>query len=87
VLFRSQAVTHEIRNFTESLKELSLGMNSVESSIQEIMEVSEETSSEAQNVLANVQEQNAAIHHITESIDGLVMMSGELEEVVAKFKV
>ncbi len=87
IIQESQAVTHEIRTFTESLKELSAGMNSVESSIQEIMEVSEETSSEAQNVLANVQEQNAAIHHITESIDGLVMMSGELEAVVAKFKV
>lgn len=87
IIQESQAVTHEIRNFTESLKELSLGMNSVEASIEEIMKVSEGTSSEAQNVLANVQEQNAAIHHITESIDGLVMMSGELEEVVAKFKV
>ncbi len=87
IIQESQAVTHEIRNFTESLKELSQGMSSVESSIQEIMEVSEETSSEAQNVLANVQEQNAAIHHITESVDGLVMMSGELEEVVAKFKI
>lgn len=87
IIQESQAVTHEIRTFTESLKELSSGMDSVESSIREIMEVSEETSSEAQNVLANVQEQNAAIHHITESIDGLVMMSGELEEVVSKFKV
>lgn len=87
IIQESQAVTHEIRNFTESLKELTSGMDSVESSIKEIMEVSEETSSEAQNVLANVQEQNAAIHHITESIDGLMMMSEELEVVVAKFKV
>ncbi len=86
IISESQAVTHQIRSFTESLKELTHGMESVVDSIEGIMMVSEETSVEAQNVLANVEEQNAAIHHITESIDSLVMMSDELEAVVTKFR-
>lgn len=86
IIQESQAVTQEIRVFTESLKELAKGMQSIESSMVGIMTVSEETSAEAQNVLANVEEQNAAIHHITESIDGLVMMANELESVVTRFR-
>lgn len=86
IIAESQAVTQEIRAFTESLRELTQGMESIEDSIQGIMAVSEETSAEAQNVLANVEEQNAAIHHITESIDGLVMMAEELESVVTRFR-
>ncbi len=86
IIQESQAVTQEIRVFTESLKELAKGMQSIESSMEGIMTVSEETSAEAQNVLANVEEQNAAIHHITESIDGLVMMANELESVVTRFR-
>lgn len=85
IIAESQAVTQEIRVFTESLKEVTRGMGSVEESIQGIMTVSEETSAEAQNVLANVEEQNAAILHITESIEGLVMMADELEAVVTRF--
>lgn len=86
IIEESQSVTREIRVFTESLKELTKGMQSIESGMLGIMTVSEETSVEAQNVLANVEEQNAAIHHITESIDGLVMMANELESVVTRFR-
>lgn len=86
IIAESQSVTQEIRIFTESLKELTHGMTSVEESIRGIAAISEGTSAEAQNVLANVEEQNAAIHHITESVEGLVMMADELESVVTRFR-
>lgn len=86
IINETQSVAEDIRAFTESMQELTIGMGRVESSIDTIMEVSQKNSAEAQNVLANVEEQNAAVHHITESIEGLVTMAQELESLVTKFK-
>ncbi len=68
------------------MEELTAGMDLVENSIQDIFRVSDANSAEAQNVLANVEEQSAAIQHITESIEAMSQMANELGEVVKKFK-
>lgn len=86
IINETQRVAEEVETFSAAMEELTAGMDLVENSMQDIFKVSDANSAEAQNVLANVEEQSAAIQHITESIEAMGQMASELEAVVKKFK-
>ncbi len=82
----TQRVAVEIENFASAIEQLSNGMNIVESVVEEVVGISNVTASGTQSVLASVEEQDAAIHNVTESVQRLREMSDELGEVVKQFK-
>jgi len=86
IINETRTVAQEVETFSSAMEELTAGMELVENSIQDIFKVSDANSAEAQNVLANVEEQSASIQHITESIEALSQMANELQGVVKKFK-
>lgn len=87
IIEETHKVAGEMEEFTAAMEQLSAGMDSVQGAIQEVVNISQITASGTQSVLASVEEQEAASHHITESIQILSQMSAKLQELVKKFKV
>ena len=62
-------------------------MESIGEAILKVRDVSQETASGTQTVLASTEEQQAYIQSINESAENLKIMSEKLGEIIKEFKV
>ncbi|RKD23571.1 methyl-accepting chemotaxis protein [Caminicella sporogenes DSM 14501] len=86
IISETQSVAKEIEDFAATMEQLSSGMDVVEDAVQQVVDLSQTTASGTQEVLSNVQEQEAAIHNIVELVCTLGDMSAQLQNIVKKFK-
>lgn len=77
------AVTEETTAATE---EMSASSTEVVQQIEQVAAVSEENAAAAEEVSATTQEQNAAVEEMTAATEELARMAGQLQELVAQFR-
>lgn len=76
-----------IQTISTSLKEVSGNTNYIADKIQGISSISEENAAIAEQVSASSEEQNAAMEEIGATAKGLNKLSGDLKDIISKFKV
>lgn len=87
IINETHKVAKEIEDFAAAMEQLSAGMDIVEGAVQEVVNMSNTTASGTQNVLASIQEQEAAIYQVVKSIRALNEMANGMQELVKKFKI
>ncbi|EOD00398.1 methyl-accepting chemotaxis protein [Caldisalinibacter kiritimatiensis] len=87
ILLQTNKVTQAVKEFGSVMKELSEDTQDIEKSILQVSAVSEQTASGTQTVLANTEEQQAAIINMNESIEQLNTMAEQLGQLIKGFKV
>lgn len=80
-------LSEQIREIAESINQLASGGQTLVSSIVEIDKISKENAAEAQTVSAATEEQSASMQEIASSSQNLAKLAGNLQEIVAKFRV
>ncbi len=78
------AITEET---TAAAEEMSASSSEVVQQIEQVAAVSEENAAAAEEVSATTQEQNAAVEEMTAATEELARMAGQLQELVAQFKI
>lgn len=81
-----QDVNEMIRGISQELEEISHGNEQIVSSMQKVEETSQAIAYQAQNVSATTEEQSASAEEIASSSQVLAQMTGDLQEVIQKFK-
>lgn len=79
-------VSKQIREISAAAKDMLSGSDQIVGSIHEIDSITKDTAGQAQNVSAATQEQFAQMEEVTESSRELAKLAGELQMIVARFK-
>ncbi|WP_371362771.1 hypothetical protein SRRS_38430 [Sporomusa rhizae] len=81
-----QEVSSQVKDISVAIQDMATGSQQIVVAIRDIDGVGLETSSRTQTVSAATQEQSASMQQIASSSEALASMAGELQEVIAKFK-
>lgn len=81
------SVSGQVKTTSEAAKELAEGTTAARIAVEEIREVSEETSSQTQTISAASEEQLASMEEVTSSAADLSQLAEELQEMVKRFKI
>jgi methyl-accepting chemotaxis protein len=79
-------VSIQSKNISSSIQHIVNGSQEVGVYIQKVAEISKEISGQTQSVSAATEEQSASMQEIASSSQALAQMAGDLQEAVAKFK-
>lgn len=86
IIAETDKVSRIVEDFYGIVEELSQAMKGIETSFIQVGEISQETASGTQTVLASTEEQKSVIHQINESAEKLHDMANRLNTLIKGFK-
>ncbi|WP_427338086.1 methyl-accepting chemotaxis protein [Caloranaerobacter sp. DY30410] len=86
IIAETNKVSNIVEEFYGIVEELSQEMNEIETAFVQVGEISQETASGTQTVLASTEEQQSIIHQINESAEKLRDMAYRLDTLIKGFK-
>jgi len=87
ILQAAKQVANQVQEVTASSEEMSANAQIVAESVEQVTKIAQDSANHAQNVAASSEEQLASMHEISTSAEMLSEMAGELQHLVARFKV
>ena len=85
IMSNTVMVTNTVENFNTILEELSRSMEDINCAFIEVSQISQETASGTQTVLASTEEQGTYLQAIQVSTEQLKLMSEQLAEIISEF--
>jgi len=82
-----EQVSDQVGSISIAIRQTASGSQQIVSSIQDIDKISRDAVGQTQTVSAATQEQSASMEEIASSSQSLTEMAGQLQDIVAKFKV
>ena len=80
-------LSDQIKDISQAINQVASGGQTLVASILDIDQVSKENAAEAQTVSAATEEQSASMQEIASSSQSLAKLAGDLQEIIAKFRV